>query len=695
MSVVSYSREDRVAVLTLDSPPVNALSHAVRGGLAEGFAQAASDDAVDAVVLICAGQTFIAGADITEFQNGMFFAKPTLYDVQDEIEASKKPIVAAVHGTALGGGFEVALTCHWRVAVKDARFGFPEVHLGVLPGAGGTQRFTRLVGPEISLDHILTGEQLGATAALDCGAIDEIVDDLKAGAIAFAKKVVAEGRPLRLVSRMTEKVIGIDLKLFADARAMIAKKYRGLDAPASIVDCVEAACKLPPDEGFKVETEKFNKLREGDQNSALIHQFFAERDVRKIPDMPKDVKPLPITAAAIVGAGTMGGGIAMCFANAGIPVTLVDASAEALERGRSVIEKNYARSVQRGSRSQAQMDKALGLISTSLDYGAVAGADIVIEAVFEDMAVKKDVFAKIDRSAEPRAILATNTSTLDIDEIASVTSRPDKVVGTHFFSPANVMRLLENVRGEKTSFETIASVMALGKILRKTAVLARNCDGFIGNRMVEFYIAQANYLLEEGAIPEEIDSVMEDFGMAMGPLATIDLAGLDVLHLMDKAHATRRPTKERASPILERLYEHGRLGQKAGMGYYRYEGRKRATDPEVIALIEQTSAELGIARRKISPDEIIARLLHPLINEGARLLEEGIALRPGDIDIVYVHGYGFPAYRGGPMFWGQTIGLDKVVDTARERAAVHGPRWATAPLLLNLIHSGEPLIPPR
>ena len=451
---------------------------------------------------------------------------------------------------------------------------------------------------------------------------------------------------------MTDKVADTDPKMFADARAMAAEKYRGLDAPKGIIDCVEAACTLSPEEGFKVELDRFNKLREGIQNKALIYQFFAERDVRKIPDMPADVKPLPLKSAAVIGAGTMGSGIAMCFANAGIPVTLIDASADALERGLSTIEQNYARSVKRGSRTQAQMDKALGCIAKSLDIAAVANADIIIEAVFEDMAIKKEMFATIDRLSAPHAILGNQYLDARYRRHRERHRRgPKRWLGTHFFSPANVMRLLENVRGEKTSYETIATVMALGKTLRKIAVLARNCDGFIGNRMVEFYFAQANYLLEEGATPAEIDGAMEEFGMAMGPLATIDLAGLDILHLMDKAHATRRPSKERASPILERLYERGRLGQKAGMGYYRYDGRKRSVDPEVITLIEQASRELGITRRKIPADEIVARLLHPLVNEGARLLGEGIALRPGDVDIVYVHGYGFPAYRGGPMFW--------------------------------------------
>ncbi len=694
MSVVSYSSEDRVAVLTVDSPPVNALSHVVRAGLAEGLRRAA-DDEVDAVVLTCAGQTFIAGADIGEFHNGMFFAEPTLLGVIALIENSRKPVVAAIHGTALGGGFEVALACHWRVAVRDARFGFPEVHLGALPGGGGTQRFTRLVGPELALDCILSGKQFAAPDALEWGAIDEIVDDLRTEAIDFAKTVVAERRPLRLVSTRAGKVAGVDPQLFTDARAMVARRYRGLDAPPAIIDCIEAACTLPPEAGFNVENERFNALRDGVQNRALVYQFFAERDVRKIPDMPKGVKPLPIRSVGIIGAGAMGGGIAMCFANAGIPVTLVDANGDALEYGCGVIEKNYARSVARGSRTRGQMDKALGLIARSLDYESLGGADLVVEAVFEDMAVKKDVFARLDKIAAPHMILATNTSTLDIDEIASVTSRPGKVVGTHFFSPANVMRLLENVRGAKTSYETIATVMALAKPLRKIAVLAGNCDGFIGNRMVAFYVAEANYLLEDGATPDEIDRAMEDFGMAMGPLAMIDLAGLDVLHLMDKAHAAKRPAGERASPILDRLYERGRLGQKSGAGYYRYDGRERSGDPDVIALIEETSEELGITRRHVPPEDIVARLLHPLINEGLRILEEGVALRPGDIDVVYVAGYGFPKYRGGPMFWGQTIGFDAVFETVRERAAVHGRRWSPTRLLERLAQSGDDLIPPR
>ena len=682
-----------MAVLTLDSPPVNALSHKVRKALQDGFKHANDDKSAEAIVLICNGQTFIAGADITEFQNGMFFAKPTLYDVQEAIEASSKPIVAAIHGTALGGGFEVALTCHWRVAVKDARFGFPEVNLGVLPGAGGTQRFTRLVGPKLALDYIISGRQFGAPKALEWGAIDAVVDDLRADAIDFARKVVAEKRPLHLVRNMTDKVTGIDPSLFADAYATVAKTRRGLDAPPKIIECVEAACTLPPDKGFAFETEQFDALRDGGQNRALVYQFFAEREARKIPDMPKSVKPIAIASAAVIGAGTMGGGIAMCFANAGIPVTLVDANAEALARGRKIIEANYARSVERGSRSQASVDKALGLIAPTLDFADVGDADIVVEAIFEDMGVKKDVFARLDKASKPAAILATNTSTLDIDEIARATGRPDRVVGAHFFSPANVMRVLENVRGAKTSDETVATVMALGRRLGKIAVLAGNCHGFIGNRMFEFCMDEANFLLEDGASPEEIDGAMEEFGMAMGPLATIDLAGVDVVHLINKARAPLLAKGERISPIIERLHFHGRLGQKTGAGYYAYDGRKRSRDPETMGIIEHVSKELHITRRKISSGEIIARLLHPMINEGARILEQRIALRPGDIDVLYVHGYGFPAYRGGPMFWGQSIGLDTVIETARQCAERHGPRWAPAPLLEKLVENGEPLIP--
>ncbi len=693
MSVVSYSREGNVAVLTLDSPPVNALSHKVRKALLEGFERAAEDGSAEAIVLICAGQTFIAGADITEFQNGMFFAEPTLYDVQDAMEASAKPIVAAIHGTALGGGFEVALTCHWRVAVEDARFGFPEVNLGVLPGAGGTQRFTRLAGPKLALEYIISGRQFGAPKALEWGAVDAVVDDLEAGAIGFACKVVAEKRPLRLVRNMTEKVTGIDPKLFADAYATVATTRRGLDAPPKIVECIEAACTLPPDKGFAVETDRFNELRDGGQNRALVYQFFAEREARKIPQISKSVKPIPIASAAVIGAGTMGGGIAMCFANAGIPVALVDANADALARGRKIIEANYARSVQRGSRTQASVDKALGLIAPALDFEAVGDADIVVEAVFEDMGVKKDVFARLDAAAKPDAILATNTSTLDIDEIARATSRSEKVVGAHFFSPANVMRVLENVRGKETSDETIATVMALGRTLGKIAVLAGNCHGFIGNRMFEFCMDEANFLLEDGATPDQIDGAMEEFGMAMGPLATIDLAGVDVVQLINKARAPLLPKGERVSPIIERLHFHGRLGQKTAKGYYAYDGRKRSPDPEAMGIIEHVSKELHIKRRKISSGEIVARLLHPMINEGARILEEHIALRPGDIDVLFVHGYGFPAYRGGPMYWGQSTGLEHVIETARDCAKRHGPRWAPAPLLETLVAKGEPLIP--
>jgi 3-hydroxyacyl-CoA dehydrogenase len=602
------------------------------------------------------------------------------------MEATRKPVVAAIAGTALGGGFELALACHWRIAAESAKVGLPEVKLGLIPGAGGTQRFTRLAGPEAALDAITSGTHIPAPRALELGLVDALADEVVAAAIAFARQAAQENRPLRIVSDVSDKITGVKAGLFADFRKKIQAKARGQLAPFRIIDSIEAACTEPKEEAFRIEREFFLECRSSPQRKALVHVFFAEREARKIPDVPADVKPLPVRKAVVIGAGTMGGGIAMNFANAGIPVDLLELSREALDRGLGLIQKNYAASVTRGSFTQARVDKALSLIQGITDYEAVAGADLVVEAVFEDLKVKQELFGKLDRVASPHAILATNTSTLDIDAIAAATSRPEKVVGTHFFSPANVMKLLENVRGTRTAPLTIATVMALGKTLSKVVVLAGNCDGFIGNRMLQFYSGEAEFLLEEGATPEQIDRVIEGFGFAMGPLAVRDLAGNDVGFMIRKGR--RIPADERWSPILQRLVEQGRLGQKTGKGFYRYEGRTRIPDPEVMSLIEGVSRELGIKRREIPDQEILERLLHPLVNEGAKIVDEGIAIRASDIDVVYVNGYGFPAYKGGPMYWGEEIGLAKVVATMRRLAPSHGTRWRPAPLLERLAASG-------
>jgi 3-hydroxyacyl-CoA dehydrogenase len=710
---VSYRLDGNVAVLEIDNPPVNATSINVRTGLAEALQAAAVDPQVEAIVLAGRNGMFLAGADINEISSGLANQFPTLRDLQSQMESIAKPIVAAIEGVALGGGFEIALACHWRVMSKNAKVGLPEVKLGLLPGAGGTQRFTRLAGPEAALEAITSGSQIPAERALALGLVDEISsgatldDDAPVGAmeargavahdslahsvlsdaIKFARRAARDRTPLRLASDLTERVTNIPPEIFAAFRKKIGGKTRGQLAPGKIIDCIEAACALPKQEAFQLERDLFEECRASPQRKALVHVFFAEREARRIPDVPAGVKPLPIRNAAIIGAGTMGGGIAMNFANAGIPVQLLELTREALDRGLGLIRKNYSASVTRGSLTQEGMDRAMSLITGVTQYEALAQADIVIEAVFEDMKVKTDVFTRLDSICAPHAILATNTSSLDIDAIAAVTARPQNVIGTHFFSPANVMKLLENVRGKHSSPQTIATVMSLGRTLNKVVVLAGNCDGFIGNRMLQFYSGEAEFLLEEGATPEQIDRVMECFGFAMGPLAVRDLAGNDVGYLIRKGR--RIPSDERFSPILQRVYEAGRLGQKSGKGFYRYEGRTRIPDPEIMTLIEGVSRELGITRRAIPDEEILSRLLHPLVNEGARIVEEGIAIRSSDVDVVYVNGYGFPAYKGGPMFWAQETGFDRVVATMRKLAPSHGQRWRPAALLERLAATGR------
>ena len=686
MPAVSYRRDGEIAVLEIDNPPVNAASISVREGLAAMLQQAASDPQVKAIVLSGARGSFLAGADINEIASGLSLKFPTLRDLQKQLEGLTKPVIAAIEGVALGGGFEIALTCHGRVAAASARVGLPEVKLGLLPGAGGTQRFTRLAGPEAALEAITSGTHLSAQRALELGTLDAVATNAVPEAIALARQVVRENRPLSLASERQDKIAAVDPALFAAFRHKLERKARGQLAPWRIVDCIEAACTQPREEAFRLERQYFEECRDSPQRKALMHIFFAEREARRIPEVPSSVQPLAIRSAAVVGAGTMGGGIAMSFANAGIPVRLLEVSQEALERGLGLIRKNYAASVARGSLTQAGMDQALSLISGVRQYEALAEADIVIEAVFEDLKVKRQVLTQLDGVCAPHAILATNTSTLDIDAIAAATSRPQSVIGTHFFSPANIMKLLENVRGTNSSSQTIATVMALGKTLGKVAVLAGNCDGFIGNRMLQFYTGEAEFLLEEGASPEQIDRVIEAFGFAMGPLAVRDLAGNDVGFLIRKSRTI--PADERVSPILQRLVEAGRLGQKSGKGFYRYEGRVRSPDPEVMALIENVSRELGITRRAIADEEILDRLLHPLVNEGANIVEQGIAIRASDIDVVYVHGYGFPAYKGGPMFWAQETGFERIVATMRKLCATHGERWRPAPLLERMAASG-------
>ena len=682
---VSLDRRGRVAVLTVDNPPVNALSHHVRLGLREGLRQAIADPGAVAVVIACAGRTFIAGADITEF--GKPPQEPVLWEVLDVIESSPKPVVAAIHGTALGGGLETAMACHWRVGVKSARLGQPEVKLGIIPGAGGTQRLPRLVGVEKALQMIAGGDPVGGEEAHRLGLLDELVEDLAAGAVAFAERVVAEGRPLRRVRDMGDKVAAARGKphIFSEFRKSIARHTRGLRAPEACIKAVEAAVALPFDEGLGRERELFVEMLNSPESKAQRYFFFAEREAAKIPDVPADTPAKEIRKAAVIGSGTMGGGIAMCFANAGIPVTVVEVAREALERGLGVVRKNYEATAAKGRLTKDDVEKRTGLIHGTLDFEAVADADLVIEAVFEEMPIKKEVFAKLDRIAKADAVLATNSSTLDVDEIALATRRPESVLGMHFFSPANVMRLLEVVRGARTAKPVIATAMAAGRRIGKVPVLVGVCYGFVGNRMLHQRGAQAERLLLEGALPQEVDKVLSDFGFPMGPFAMGDLAGLDVGWRIRKARGG-------PAAVADRLCELGRFGQKTGSGFYRYEGGDRTPrpDPEVARMIAEVSTRMGVERRAISDEEILQRLLYPMVNEGAKILEEGLAIRASDIDVIWVYGYGWPVYRGGPMYWADHVGLGALRDRLLEFGKRTGDGfWTPAPLLSRLAEQGK------
>ncbi len=688
---VSYTKDGDIGIITVNNPPVNALSHHVRQGLLESFIEANTDDTI-ATVLICDGRTFIAGADITEF--GKPLQAPSFLGTMEVIENLQKPSVAAIHGTALGGGLETALCCHYRVAVPSARVGLPEVALGLLPGGGGTQRLPRLIGPEAALQAITSGVPMVANQAQKVGVIDAVVDEgnLLEGAKAFARALVADGAPLKKVRDLSDKVTGVDLAIFDAARTQASKERRGFEAPQRCIDCVEAACTLPFDEGLAKEQELFRQVLTSNQSAAQRHIFFAERAAAKVNDMPKDTKPLAIKKVGIIGAGTMGGGIAMNFVNAGIPVTILETSQEFLGKGLAVVRGNYERSAKKGRFTTEQVEQCMGLLTPTLDYAAIGDVDMVIEAVFENMDIKKDVFAKLDAATKPECILASNTSTLDVNAIASVTKRPEKVIGTHFFSPANVMRLLEIVRGEKTSFETLATAQAVAKAINKIGVVVGVCDGFVGNRMLHYYGGQAEFMLEEGCLPHNIDDAIYDLGLAMGPLSMGDLAGLDVSWRIRQGRGLpeRLPEGARYCGIPDLICEKGRFGQKTGAGYYKYQpgDRTRYPDPEIESLIVNYSKAKGIQRRDISREEIVERSMYALINEGARILEEGIAQRASDIDVIYVYGYGFPAYLGGPMFYADTIGLDKVYKRVCEFSEQDPASWQPAPLLKKLAKEG-------
>ena len=692
---VTVSNRDGVAVITLHNPPVNGLSFAVRASLQAAIDTAAGDDGVRALVITGSGRMFCGGADISEFGKTPPPGTPHLPSLLNTLEASDKPVVAAIHGVALGGGFELALGCHVRLAAPGTRVGLPEVTLGILPGAGGTQRLPRLIGVPAALDVIVSGTMVPARKALALGMIDEVVDGdvgIVEAAVARAQEMVAANQPPRRVSALDDKLAEArgTPEIFADFRKKMARRARGFDAPYACVDCIEAAVSQPFAEGLATERATFRRLVASDQSKAQRHAFFAERQAAKIPDVPKDTPTLPIDTAAVIGCGTMGGGIAMNFANAGIPVTIFEVSQAAIDTGLAVITKNYAATVAKGRLSQEKMDTRLGLISTTLNYADLSNADIVIEAVFEEMGLKKEIFGKLDAVSKPDAILASNTSTLDVDEIASATSRPGQVIGTHFFSPANVMKLMENVRGAQSSPRTIATIMKLSKTLGKVGVLVGICDGFVGNRMLYAYRRQADFLLEEGALPHQIDKVIYDFGMPMGPYAMGDLAGLDVGWLIRKGQAATRPTHLRYSTVADRICELGRFGQKTGAGWHRYEPGNRTPirDPEIEQLIVSISAEQGITRREVRDQEILERCLYPLVNEGAKILEEGLAMRPSDIDIVWIYGYGFPRYRGGPMFWADLVGLKTIYDLMSRLYDQHGDWLKPAPLLKRLAEQG-------
>jgi 3-hydroxyacyl-CoA dehydrogenase len=684
--VAQYALRDGIAVITMNNPPVNGLGNALRAGLMECLKQAEADPAAKAAVIIGSTKAFSGGADIREF--GKSREKPDLFEVNDQQDAMKKPLVAAIGGFALGGGLELALGCHYRVAAPRAQLGLPEVKLGILPGSGGTQRLPRIIPMADAVRMMTTGSTITAEQAKEFGLVDEIVTgDLLEGAIQFLQ----QSRPIRRIRDMNAKLEGDPEAFFAKVRDEVAKESRGYPAPLEIVACAAAAATLPFDEGRKVERERFQRLINTSESKALRHMFFAERQTGKIPGVPEDTPVRAIKKAAVIGAGTMGGGIAMCFANAGIPVTLVDTTQAALDRGLEKIRGNYAATVSRGRLAQADMDKRMGLIHGSVNLGKAADADIVVEAVFERMDVKQDIFKKLDGMMQQGAILATNTSTLDVDDIAAATTRPEDVIGTHFFSPANVMRLLEVVRGEKTAKDVLATTMKLGKTLKKVPVVSGVCDGFIGNRMLEKYVQQSLFLLEEGATPAQVDSALQRWGMAMGPFAMYDMAGNDIGWEIRKRRANERPDMV-YSKFADRICEKGWFGQKAGRGWYRYEkgNRKPIPDAEVEEMLSQYRKELNISPRKIADDEIVERCIFALANEGARILEEGIALRASDIDMVYLTGYGFPPYRGGPMFHADQVGLDKVLQSINKfKTGYQGSQWQPAPLLVKLASEGR------
>jgi 3-hydroxyacyl-CoA dehydrogenase len=683
---VTITRDGEIAIISIDNPPVNALGFGVRQPLQKALETLAGDASVAGIVLACAGRTFVAGADITEFGKPM--QRPELRDIIETLEAIRKPTVAAIHGTALGGGLELALGCHFRIADKGAKLGLPEVKLGLLPGAGGTIRLPRLVGPAKALKMIVSGAPIPADAALASALVDAISEsNLLANAVAFARDKAASGVASAPVRDRGAQIVGADLAAFDAEAAELAKKTRGLEAPLACAQSVRNAITLSFDEALAAERELFTKLVSGDQSRAQRHLFFAEREATKVPGVGKEVAPREIRRAGIIGAGTMGGGIAMAFVNGGIPVTLLEMNREALDRGLAMIEKNYAISVSRGSLTEDVKARRMALFTPTTDYADLAECDLIIEAVFEDMAVKREVFSKLDAIAKPTAILATNTSYLDVNEIAGSTSRPQDVLGLHFFSPANVMKLLEIVRGSGTAPDVLATALSVAKRIGKVPVVVGVCHGFVGNRMLSARSDDAENLLLEGASPAEIDKVFTGFGWPMGPFQMYDLAGLDI-------GWRNRKARGQLAVIADRLCEQGRFGQKTGKGFYLYENGSRTPvpDPEVAQLIEDSARERGVSRRAVPAREIIERTLYPMVNEGTKILEEGIAVRASDIDIVWTNGYGFPVGKGGPMFWADLEGLPKIIERLEYWHGLSGKDvFGPSALLKRLAAEGRPL----
>ena len=678
--VTTIEKDGNISIITLNSPPVNALSAPVREGLHKGITEARNDGETEAIVIICEGRTFIAGADISEF--GQEPKGPSLFEVQEFIEDSNKPVIAAIHGTALGGGLEVALTCHYRIAVPSAKCGLPEVNLGLLPGAGGTQRLPRVVGVEKALQMVTSGQHVPAKQCLEMGLVDEIAneDGLREDSINFAKKIVSENRPLVKISEMNDKVEAArgNENIFTDFRASIARRARGFLAPEYNIQCIEAAVNNSFDEGIKIERKLFMELVTGTQSAAQRYAFFAQRQVAKIPDIEPDTEIKPFSSIGVIGAGTMGGGISMNFANVGIPVTIIEQSQENLDKGLGIIRKNYENTANKGRITFEDVEKRTDLIKGSTDINDLSNCDLIIEAVFENMDLKKDIFKTLDNIAKKGAILATNTSALDVNEIAAQTSRPEDVIGLHFFSPANVMRLLEIVRGEKTSKSVVATSMKMAKSIGKVAAVVGVCPGFVGNRILAQRQREANKLILEGAMPWEVDDALFDFGFPMGPFAMSDLAGLDIG--WDEDLST-------GDTLRDKLCEAGRLGQKTGKGFYIYdEKRNKSPDTEVEKLIIEFSEKHQIKRREISKEEILERCLYPMINEGFKILEEGMAIRASDIDIVWINGYGWPMYEGGPMFYGQLIGYDKVLKWHKEMEEKFGSDFSPSPYLEKVVN---------